>query len=332
MLRWVGSVLSMTGVGMDYLAAMQAFVRAVDFGSFSKAAEDMDVKVSTVSRYVSGLEADLGAALLNRSTRALHLTEVGAAFYDRAVAILRDVDDARLATAALNKRPQGLLRIAIPGAFGRRHVMPHLSNFCALYPEIRLDVSLDEATVDLIDQGFDVAIRIGALPDSNLMARRLATYRRLLVASPDYLDRCGVPDEPEDLARHQCLMFAIQLRDDTWFHRRQENAPDEAHSVKVGGKVRANDSDALLQAARDGLGIGLLPSWILSEDLQSGRLKPLLRDRCWSISPGPEPAIHAVYPPKKIVSPKVRAFVGFFGTQFGSPPYWEVDDIPTEAL
>ncbi|HEY1926876.1 MAG TPA: LysR family transcriptional regulator [Caulobacteraceae bacterium] len=308
---------------MDYLAAMRAFVRAVELGSFSKAAREMDMKVSTVSRYVSGLEMDLSAALLNRSTRALRLTEAGTAFYERAAAILAEVEDARLQTTALNARPQGLLRIGAPGAFGRRHLAPHLKEFRELYPDIRLDLSLTEATVDLIDSGLDVAIRIGALPDSSLVARRLAAHRRLLVASPAYLHRHGAPREPEGLADHHCLLFAIQWRDDAWFHRPQNPADAEASPVKIHGEVRADDSDVLLQAARDGLGIGLLPTWILADDLRSGRLEALMTDRRWSIAPGPEAAIHAVYPPKKTVSPKVRAFLDFIVERFGSPPYWE---------
>ena len=288
---------------MDYLAAMRAFVRAVDLGSFSRAAGEMDVKVSTVSRYVSALEADLGAALLNRSTRALHLTEAGTAFYNSAVAILGDVEQARMAATALNARPQGLLRMSIPGAFGRRHVVPHLKDFCDLYPDIRLDVSLNEATVDLIDAGMDVAIRIGALPDSTLVARRLAAHQRLLVASPDYIRRSGVPREPADLTSRACLLFAVQWRDDAWYCRTGPG-PSEPMAVKISGRFRADDPDALLQAARDGLGIGLLPTWLIADDLRSGSLAPLITDHRWSIAPGPEPAIHVVYPPKKTVSPR----------------------------
>lgn len=310
---------------MDYLAAMRAFVRAVNLGSFSKAAAELDVKVSTVSRYVSGLEADLGAALLNRSTRALHLTEAGAAFYERAAVILEEVEDARLATTALNARPQGLLRVGAPGAFGRRHLVPHLKAFCALYPDIRLDLTFSEATVDLIDAGIDVAIRIGALPDSTLVARRLAAHQRRLVASPDYLARHGAPRTPEQLAAHRCLLFAIQWRDDAWFHRAQDESADQAQPVRIAGGFRADDSDALLQAARDGLGIGLLPTWIVHDDLRAGRLRALIPDRHWSIAPGPDPAIYGVYPPKKTVSPKVRAFLDFTASRFGHPPYWEAD-------
>ena len=150
---------------MDYFAAMRAFVRSVDLGSFSKAAAEEGVKVSTVSRYVTALEADLGAALLNRSTRSLHLTEAGTTFYQHALPILADVEEARLATTSLNQRPRGVLRINIPGAFGRRHVMPHLKDFLAAYPDIGVDATLTDATVNLIETGTDVAIRIGALAD-----------------------------------------------------------------------------------------------------------------------------------------------------------------------
>jgi DNA-binding transcriptional LysR family regulator len=184
---------------MDYLAAMQAFVRSVDLGSFSKAAAEGGLKVSTVSRYVSALEADLGAALLNRSTRSLHPTEVGRLFYERAALILADVADARSAATSLNARPQGLLRINIPSVFGRRHVLPHMTDFLAAYPDIGLDATLTDATVNLIETGADVAVRIGVLVDSTLVARKLAPHRRILVASPDYLAAQSAPLQPEQL-------------------------------------------------------------------------------------------------------------------------------------
>jgi len=314
---------------MDYLAAMRAFVRAVDLGSFSKAAAAEGLKVSTVSRYVSALEADLCAALLNRSTRRLHLTEAGAAFYERAVAIIADVEHARLATASLNASPQGLLRINIPGAFGRRHIVPHLKDFRDAYPLIGLDVTLTDGTVNLIESGSDVAVRIGALLDSTLVARRLAPQHRRLVGSPDYLRQHGSPREPGDLALHQCLLFALQPAD-AWYFRRPGTPDGDAIEVKIRGFFRANDSEALLQAVRDGLGLALLPSWLLTEDLTSGRLSPLLADWDCAISPGPERAIWGVYPPKKTVSPKVRAFLDFLATRFGKPPYWDCGGVPSQ--
>jgi len=307
---------------VDYLAAMRAFVRAVDLGSFSKAAAEENLKVSTVSRYVSALEADLGAALLNRSTRRLHLTEAGAAFHERAIAILTDVEDARLATMSLNATPQGLLRINIPGSFGRRHIVPHLRDFRDLHPHIRLDVTLNDITVNLIESGADVAVRIGALADSTLVAKRLATHRRMLVGSPDYLARHGSPSQPSDLAQHDCLAFALQPTA-SWFFRKTGDPEGELLEIPAHGPFRANDSEAVLCAAQNGLGLALLPTWALGEDIRAGRLIPLLPDWESLFAPGPERAIWGVYPPKKTVSPKVRAFLTFFTERFGKPPYWD---------
>ncbi len=307
---------------MDYLAAIRAFVRSVDLGSFSRAAAEGGVKVSTVSRYVSALEADLGAALLNRSTRRLHLTEAGATFYERAAQILADVEEARSATASLNARPQGLLRLNIPGAFGRRHVVPHLKDFLAAYPDIRIDATLTDATVDLIETGADVAVRIGALADSTLVARRLASHRRALVASPDYLATRPPLDTPDQLAGHDCLLFALQPAN-AWYFRRGDPAVAEPREVKVAGRLRANDSEALLEAALAGLGVALLPTWLIGEDLRAGRLLAPLSAWEWLIAPGPERAIWGVYPPKKVVSPKVRAFLTFLSQRFGTPAYWD---------
>lgn len=307
---------------MDYLTAMSAFVRSVDLGSFSKAAAETGLKVSTVSRYISGLEADLDVALLNRSTRSLHLTEAGRTFYDRAVQILADVADARDATSSLNARPQGLLRINIPSAFGRRHIMAHMKEFLTAFPDIRLDATLTDATVDLIETGTDVAVRIGALLDSTLVARKLAPHRRLLVASPDYLASREPPSIPADLARHECLPFTLQPRG-AWFYRTADNPEGDPVEVAVNGHLRANDSEALRDAALSGVGIALLPTWLVGDDIRAKALIPLLPEFEWQIASGPERAIWAVYAPKKVVSPKVKAFLTFLAHRFGKPPYWD---------
>jgi DNA-binding transcriptional LysR family regulator len=312
---------------VDYLEAMTAFVRAVELGSFSKAAAEAGLKVSTVSRYVSGLEADLGAALLNRSTRRLNLTEAGRLFYDRATQILAEVDEARDATRSLNARPQGLLRINIPGAFGRRHVMPHMKDFLAAYPDIKLDATLTDATVDLIETATDVAIRIGALVDSTLIAKRLAPQRRVLVASHDYLDRAPPLHEPNDLRRHDCLAFALQPGE-AWYFRANHDPSAAVSEIAVSGRLRANDSEALREAALAGLGIALLPTWLVSADVQNKQLVTLLIEHEWQISPGAERAIWGVYPPKRTVSPKVRAFLAFIEQRFGQPVYWELASPP----
>jgi DNA-binding transcriptional LysR family regulator len=307
---------------MDYFAAMRVFVHAVERGSFSKAAEEEDLKVSTVSRYVAALEADLGAALFNRSTRRLHLTEVGRFFYEQATRILNEVSDARIAAASLNARPQGLLRITMPVSFGRRHVFPLLPDFLREYPEIRLDATLSDETVDLIASGNDLAIRIGALADSSLIAKRLAPHRRVLVASPGYLAGRPPVTEPGDLPKHECLPFALQPKD-IWYFRRLSRHSDALTEVPVHGRLRTNHSEALLDAVLADLGIALLPTWLVSDALASGTLQALLPAWEGLIAPGPDRAIWGVYPPKKVVPPKVRAFLSFVEQRFGKPPYWE---------
>ena len=307
---------------MDYFAAMRAFVRTVELGSFSKAAAEAGIKVSTVSRYITFLEDDLGAALFNRSTRHSHLTEAGKTFYDRATTVLSGLEEARSETTSLNAKPQGLLRINIPSTFGRRHVMPHMKDFLSENPNIRLDATLTDATVDLIDSGADIAVRIGALLDSALIAKRLAPHRRILVASKDYLDARPAIRKPEELPDHECLAFALQPSS-CWYYREPRAAPGEMHEIPIGGHLRANDTETLRDCALSGLGIALLPSWAVSDDLRAGRLTAIFPELEWLIATGPERAIWAIYPNKKIVSPKVKAFIAFLERRFGHPPYWD---------
>jgi DNA-binding transcriptional LysR family regulator len=311
---------------MDYFASLRAFARCVDLGSFSKAAAEEGAKVSTISRYITALEADLGVALFNRSTRRLHLTEAGGVLYSHAVKVLAGLDEARAETASLNRSPRGLLRVTMPGAFGRRHVMPHLPDFLAAYPDIRVDATLTDATVDLIESGTDVAIRIGALADSSLIARRFAAHHRLPVATPAYLSAAPPLEHPNDLASHACLPFALQPSPNWHFSPRTGPRTDsETVSVRVDGAMRANDSEAIRGAALAGLGIALLPTWLVGEDIRDNRLTPLLCDWDGRIALGPERAIWGVYPPKKVVSPKVKVFLDFVQDRFGTPPYWDRD-------
>jgi DNA-binding transcriptional LysR family regulator len=307
---------------MDYFAAMRAFVRAVELGSFSKAAAEASIKVSTVSRYVTFLEEDLGAALFNRSTRHSHLTEAGKTFYDRATTIIAGLEEARSETSSLNAQPQGLLRINIPSTFGRRHVMPHMKDFLSENPNIRLDATLTDETVDLIDSGADIAVRIGALVDSSLIAKRLAPHRRVLVASKDYLRERPAIHDPQDLPNHECLTFALQPTS-SWYYREPGAPADEMREIPVGGHLRANNSETLRDCVISGLGLALLPTWLVGEDLRADRLVALFPELEWLMATGPERAIWAVYPPKRIVSPKVKVFMSFLERQFGHPPYWD---------
>ncbi len=309
---------------MDYLAAMRSFVRAVDLGSLSRAAQESGAKVSTVSRHIAALEADVGSALLNRSTHRLHLTEIGAVFHINALRIIADVDAMRGLASSLNDKPQGLLRISLPAAFGRRHVVPHLPAFLDAYPAIRIDATLTDTHVDLIEAGADVAIRIGTLPDSRLVARRFAPHRRIACASPDRAAQIGPVARPADLAPAEALIFSLQPSP-SWHFRNQTNG--ERATVEIFGRVRANDSEALLTCALAGQGVALLPTWIAHADLDRGTLVSLLPDWEGSIAQDFEKAIWAIYPPKKIVSPKVRAFIDFFEARFCKPAYW---DAPAE--
>ncbi len=312
---------------MDYFAAMRSFVRAVELGSFSRAAEAAGVKVSTVSRYVTGLEADLGAAILNRSTRSLRLTEAGQAFYERAVRVLQDVEEAREATRSLNARPQGLLRVALPGAFGRRHVMPHMRIFLDANPDLRLDVLVADTPVDLIEFGVDVAVRIGVMADSALIARWLASETFILVGSPGYLANHPEPRTPLDLAGHNCLLGDPHASR-AWHPRAVAEPGGPRGEIEVGGRMRTNDLEALREAVIDGDGIALLPAWLCGSELRDGRMAAVLPHWDWLPSPGSERAIWGLYPPKKIVSPKVKAFLAFLAARLGRSPGWESSPLP----
>lgn len=300
---------------MDYFAAIRAFLSASELGSFSKAATRTGVKTSTVSRYITELERDLGIALFNRSTRGLVLTEGGRVFRERAATVIRGLDDAREMAASLNRSPRGVLRVTVPGAFGRRHVIPHLPEFMDRYPKIDLDVLVTDDVVNIIDAGIDLAIRIGVLPDSQLMARRLAGHRRIVCASPAYIAQHGAPTTPEALASHAALRFAIGADDRWWLVNRPVAREPEEVVVTLQGRLRINDTDALLALAIAGRGIALLPSWAATDALREGQLVHLLPG--WEALPSKaSPAIWAVYPPKKTVSSKVRAFIDFFSATF----------------
>jgi len=308
---------------MDYFAAVRAFVCAADLRSFSKTAHEMAVKTSTISRYVSELEKDLGIALFNRSTRGLVLTEGGRVFREHAMVALQALDDARQVTSSLNRTPQGVLRVTMPSAFGRRHIVPHLPAFMTRYPDIDLDIVSTDETLNMIEAGIDVAIRIGVLPDSSLMAKRIAPHRRIVCGSPAYFERNGMPRVPEDLAAHDALRLSL-LPDDKWCFTRVADALASPEQVLVAlhGRLRADDSEAVLELAVAGCGLALLPTWLASTALREGRLLHALPE--WEARTGrAEPAVWAVYPPKKIVSSKVRAFVDFYAEAIGEPPYWD---------
>ncbi|MBE7211122.1 MAG: LysR family transcriptional regulator [Gluconacetobacter diazotrophicus] len=311
---------------MDWYACARSFSRVVELGSFSRVAAAEGSKVSTVSRAIAALEADLGAALFNRSTRRLHLTEIGTQFHERVTRILAEIESARQDATALNATPRGRLRLSVPPGFGSRHVAPHLADFLLAHPDIHLDVAEEGIAADLIGSGTDLAIRIGTLPDSTLLGRRLAPERRLLVAGASVPARTTSIAHPSELADHECLVGTPSRA--CWRFRpvaTPEAAPTE---VLVGGRLRADDPALLLAAVRDGFGIGLLPSWLVSADLRAGRLVSLLPGWIAASGAGSDPAVWAVYPPKKVVPPKVKAFLSFLEARFGRVPYWDRDPGP----
>jgi len=287
---------------VDSLNEIEIFVRVVQSGSFSAAARQLDLSPSAVSKQISRLEDRLGARLLNRTTRQLSLTEVGAAFFQRAERIVADVAEAEQAVSHLHAAPRGKLRISAPVAFGRLHIAPLLPDFMAAQPELTIDLACSDRFVDLVEEGLDLAIRIGELADSSLIARRISANRRVVCAAPAYVAARGAPQRPADLANHNCLTYTYRTQRHDWSFQGAEGPI----TVTVSGNIETNYPEVLRSAAVAGTGIVLLPLWLIGEDLAQGRVVPLL--------PGyhvPDSAVYAVYPHGRHLSPKVRSFVDF---------------------
>lgn len=300
---------------MDRFETLQTFVAVVEAGSFSVAAGRLGRAKSAVSRHVAELEAHLGAQLLNRTTRRLSLTEAGREFFERAQRILADLEEAELSVAAEQTALRGRLRLAAPLSFGVLHLAPALNAFLADHPELVLDLDLDDRRVNLVEEGFDLALRIGELADSTLVARPLAPIRMQLCASPAYLRRHGTPQTPQDLAFHAGLVYGNIPEAQQW---RFIDDSDRTHSVKVPARLRANNGDVLLQAALDGLGICVSPTFLAGRALAAGELVPLL--------PGygaPGTTAYAVYPSRRHQSQRVRMLIDYLAQRFGDAPYWD---------
>ena len=289
---------------MDQFSALKAFCRVVEAGGFSSAAAALNVSHTVMSKQVRQLEAQLGAQLLNRTTRRLALTEAGQAYYERARRILDELQEADLAVTQHHAAPRGTLRINAPMAFGTLDVAHWLPRFMARYPELKVDLVCNDRFVDLIEEGFDVALRLARdMPDSSLIAKRLASMATMLVASPAYLARHGTPSTPQDLAQHNCLTYTLVPKPNEW----EFTTPDGRRmSVTVSGSLQANTGIALREAALAGAGIATTAAFIVHEDLARGSLLPVLAD--YTMRPRD---LYAVYPHNRHLSPKVRAFVDF---------------------
>jgi DNA-binding transcriptional LysR family regulator len=300
---------------MDRFADMQMFVRVVETGSISAAAERLEIAKSAVSRRLAELESRLGAQLLHRTTRRLNLTDSGRAYLERAQTILADLAEAEAAVSQAHTALKGRLRVALPLSFGLLHLAPLIESFMALHPDVEFDLDFNDRQIDLMQEGFDLAIRIANLPDSSLIARRLAPIRHVLSASPAYLAKHGTPIRPQDLKDHVCLAYSNLANPGVWHYRTPDGV---AGSMQVPIKLKANNGDFLCQAALAGHGLILHPSFYLRDALRSGTLVPLLTDIIW-----PELNVYAVYPPTRHLSSRVRAFVDFLAQRLAGVQAWD---------
>ncbi|MEL7462542.1 MAG: LysR family transcriptional regulator [Pseudomonadota bacterium] len=300
---------------MDRLSEMEAFTRVVELGGFTEAARKLGVSKSAVSKHVAALETRLGARLLNRTTRRVSPTEIGLAYYDKAQTVLSAVGEADAMATSMQDTPTGELRITAPLSFGLRYVAPALASFLAEYQNVSAQLEFEDRRVELVSAGYDLAIRIGELPDSSLRARKLAETELNLVASPAYLKRRGEPKTIEDLSDHELLHYSILSSGNSW---RLIGPNGDERPVRVGGRLSVNNGDALNQAARDGIGISLSPNFICSEDLRSGALIEVLPDR------RPKPiGVYAVYPSGRYTQPKLRVFIDHLAEVLkGRGPRW----------
>jgi DNA-binding transcriptional LysR family regulator len=283
-------------------------VKVVEAGSFVRAAERLGVSVSSVSRHVAELEAHIAARLLNRTTRTLSLTEIGRAFHERCVQLLADLEEAEESAGAATVVPRGTLRLTCGVAFGEHHLAGAIAEFMARHPDMRFDVELSDRIVDLVDEGFDAAVRIGPVGGANLVGRRVGATQLVCCAAPAYLARRGEPRTPADLAAHTCLTYAYAAQANLWPFRGEEG---RENSVRVDGSAHANNGSFLAALAREGVGIAFEPDFIVGADVRAGRLVPILR----AFAPPPS-AIHVVYPSRRHLSAKVRAFADFLLGRF----------------
>jgi len=288
---------------MDRIAANQIYIRVVESGSFSRAAADLGVTQPTVTKAIAALEKRLGARLLNRNTRGVSPTDIGHVFYDKCKEIQRGIDDADSLPALMAASVSGVLRISTSVAFGRRVLMPWLLEFLRQHADVRIDLSVDDRYVNLVEQGIDLALRLGRLADSSLGARHLGINPWTMVAASGYLARAGIPLLPDDLRRHECLVYSSVQGDDVW---RLADPRGRQMTVRVQGRFRSNNLSSILEAARRGFGLAILPNYVAHASLERGDIVPVMTDCAL-----PAQEIHAVYPSPKFVPAKVSALISF---------------------
>jgi DNA-binding transcriptional LysR family regulator len=296
----------------DLLPLFRSFIRVVEAGSFTAVAEEQNTSQPTISRQIAALEAHLGCLLLQRTTRALILTEDGRAFYAQAQLALEAVAEAEGAVGRRKGKPTGNLRLASAAVLGRLHILPRLPRFLERYPDVAVDLVMGDDFTDLVEQRIDLSIRVGALTDPGLVARRIGTSRRVLVATPGYLERHGTPRTPEELRQHNCILYTRLATGANW----PFTGRDGPVSVPVQGRIQVNNTEGVRAAILSGLGIGMVPAWhFVEREIETGRLVRLLPD----YEPAAHP-IHAVYPTRRFVAPKLRAMLDYLATEFELDP------------
>ncbi len=282
---------------------MAVFRRVVEAKSFSAVARETNMSQSTVSKHIAALEERLGTKLLNRSTRSLKLTEAGQEYYQHCIRILNDFQEAEASVGKGKIKPTGNLRLSTSASFGRIFILPYLGEFLETYPEINIDLLFDDEYVDLVKSGIDLAIRIGPLADSTLIAKKIGSSPRITVASTDYLVKHGRPKKPADLTKHNCLFHSLEKSPDLWYYNSTQEGDE---SIRVNGRFKASSPDAIFDATIAGLGISILPAWYVQQFIKQGKLKPILEDY--------KPTaydIHAIYPERRFVAPKVKRMIEF---------------------
>lgn len=305
---------------METISAIPIFVAIAEHQGFSAAARELGITKSAVSKRISQLEAQLGVRLLHRSTRKLSLTEAGERYYEYATLAAKAAQDAEDAVSELQGEPRGLLKILAPMSFGQLHISPLIPHFLERYPQVQVDLVLDDRPLNLIEEGFDLAIRAGVLPDSSLIARRLASLRSAVCCSPKYYERHQEQlKTPSNLEHHNCLFYSYSDNAEVWSFE-NKNDPRDAHVVKVHGNFRVNNSEALKAAMVGGLGVGRLPTFVAGQSIRSGELIQLFSEYVM-----PTRDLSIVYPERNFLPEKVRVFSEFTQNHFGKDvPYWEI--------
>ena len=300
---------------MQVINDMSVFIAVIENLSMTKAGDKLGMSPAVISKRIKNLEARLGVRLLNRSTRRMTATEEGLIYYDRCKYIVEEIENTELALSGMKVEPDGILKVSIPASFGRKHIAPVLATFMKRYPNINLQIQLTDKIVDIFEEGLDMAIRIGHIKESNLVARKLSPNQRILCASPDYLKESGTPSQPAELTNHSCLILGpVGVAQQTWqFHRNNKNI-----NVKVNGRIVTNNGEVLRDAVLGGLGIAQKSTWDIGQDIKNGTIVEVLEGYKLECTD-----IYALYPHRLHLTSKVRVWLDFLIEQFSPAPNWD---------